>query len=279
MQRGDRPGPLAGAKIEQRLADAQMVVAIRQAALALDRQVEILDPMDAIADIAALREEMNGEPVLEYDVEPCRAPIDPRTELADRCCRVMVAGVDQQPYPELRAFLFVRSAEQPIGEIGRMLALLHPYPRLQGPAADGVAPDRHPALKLERFQMKMADRIDRATGPAVAVERRLAPAFDQRRVGFREYEAAAERRIDRRNQQPVVAPGQRARHRSGRVTAQPVVQPPLAALRLNQVAADLAAEPDGARRLRLRRSRIGHYRSPYCASLDWRWVASRKPQA
>ena len=64
MQEGDGPDPFAGAKIEQRLADAQMVVAIRQAALALDRQVEILDPMDAVANIAALREEMNGEPVI-----------------------------------------------------------------------------------------------------------------------------------------------------------------------------------------------------------------------
>jgi hypothetical protein len=106
-------------------------------------------------------------------------------------------------------------------------------------------------LKLERFQMKMADRIDRAAAPAIAVERRLAIAFDQRRVGFREDEPAAERRIDRRDQEPMVAPGQRARHRSGRVAAEPVCQPPFAALRLDQVAADLAAEPDGSRRLGL----------------------------
>ena len=97
--------------------------------------------------------------------------------------------------------------------------------------------------------MKMADRIDRATAPAVAVERRLPIAFDQRSVGFREYEAAAERWIDRRDQEPVVAPGQRARHGSCRVAAEPIGQPPLAALRLDQVAADFTAEPYGSRRL------------------------------
>jgi hypothetical protein len=66
----------------------------------------------------------------------------------------------------------------------------------------------------------------------------------QRRVGFREHQMPTERRIHRRHQQAVIATGQRAGDGSRRIAAEAVGEPPFAALRLHEVAADLSTKAD-----------------------------------
>src|SRR3954468_7695227 len=57
-----------------------------------------------------------------------------------------------------------------------------------------------------------------------------------------------ERRVDRRDEQSMIAARERAGDRAGGVTAEAVGEPPFAALGLGEIAADLTAEADEARK-------------------------------
>ena len=115
MQRGDGADPFAGAQIQQRFSDAKVIVAIRQAALALDRKIEILDPIHPFGDVAALRQEMQGKLVGEHDVQLCRPGLDARVEFAGPCGAVMVASIHQQPHTQPRRLCSCSASRQAIG--------------------------------------------------------------------------------------------------------------------------------------------------------------------
>ena len=69
-------------------------------------------------------------------------------------------------------------------------------------------------------------------------------AFDQGCIGLGEDQPPAERGCDRRDQQAVIAPRQAAGDGAARIPAEPVGDPPLAPLGLDEVATDGAREPD-----------------------------------
>src|ERR1700758_841488 len=69
-------------------------------------------------------------------------------------------------------------------------------------------------------------------------------AIDQFGISLGPDQPSAERRLDRRDQQPVVAPRQGAGDGAGRIAAETVGEPPFAALRLIEIAADRAAKTD-----------------------------------
>ena len=73
-----------------------------------------------------------------------------------------------------------------------------------------------------------------AAAPAIGEQRLFALAVDHARVGLGEHQEASQRRIDRRHQQAVVTPRERARDGAGGVAAEAVGEPPFAALGLRR---------------------------------------------
>ena len=95
--------------------------------------------------------------------------------------------------------------------------------------------------------MDVTGRADRAAAPAVGEQRPAPLAVDELGIGLGPDQPAAERRVDRRDQQSMIAPGQAAGDRAGGIAAAPVGEPPFAALGLLQIAADRPAEADELR--------------------------------
>ena len=102
LQAADHADPPARRQGQRGDADSEMVVAVEQAALALRRQVEILDPGAVKGDIAARRRQGQRE-ATGVDDESAVAELQPRIELPDRGLAVMVAAGGQQPDSQLNA--------------------------------------------------------------------------------------------------------------------------------------------------------------------------------
>ena len=119
-----------------------------------------------------------------------------------------------------------------------------PDARLDANEPNRKNPDRDRAVELKALDVDVTGWADRAAAPAIGEERPALFAVDEFGVGLGPDQPAAERRIDRRHQQPVIAPGQAAGDRPGRIAAEPIGKPPLAALRLPEIAADRPAKAD-----------------------------------
>ena len=245
MRLADHADPLVRMQIELRLADAQVAVAVAQAALALDREIEVLVPVVAAGDRAAAAFQMQREPVRVSHAHVRAVGLDHRVEVPRPRQSVEIACVDQQAHLEREGPGRHRSAgQQPPADVRGVLAVLHPHPVLHAQLTTGVTPDRDAPVEVEGLDVEIAGWRHRAAAPAVAEQRPLALAVAQRRVGLRHHQVAPERRVDRRHQQAVVAPRECSRDGACGIPAQAVGQPPLAALGLGQVAADLSAESD-----------------------------------
>ena len=102
----------------------------------------------------------------------------------------------------------------------------------------GIVPE------LKALDMDVAAWADHAAGPAIGEERPALSIIDEFGVGLGPDQPAAERRVNRRHQQAVIAPGQAAGDRPGCIAAEPIGKPPLAALRLLKIATDRSAKAD-----------------------------------
>ena len=100
VQAGGDSDPAAGAQRQQRVADAQMRIPVRQAAFPFHRQIDILDPVPFGLKLAARCLKAQGEPVGTHDLQLLPYPLHPWREPAGRHADVMVAGVDQQTDPQ-----------------------------------------------------------------------------------------------------------------------------------------------------------------------------------
>lgn len=121
---------------------------------------------------------------------------------------------------------------------------VHPDALFQADATDGEQPHRHPSLQMERFDVYLTLGIHDATAPAVGVQRPHPLTVQQLGIRLGEYQNIVPARLDRRNQQAVIAPRQGPGEGAGGIRAEAVGQPPFVAFRQVQIAADGAAKPD-----------------------------------
>src|SRR5262249_37747494 len=87
-------------------------------------------------------------------------------------------------------------------------------------------------------------RCDRAALPSIREQRPGLGAGNQGGVGLGEQQPPPERRADRRDQESVVTPRQAAGDGTAGVAAEAIGEPPFAAFRLDEVAADRPWEAD-----------------------------------
>ncbi|KFB73823.1 MAG: hypothetical protein AW09_000906 [Candidatus Accumulibacter phosphatis] len=242
VEAGDDADPFATTQIQCRLADAKMVVAVGQAALALQRQVEVLAPVVARGDGPTGRFEVEREPVRMANAELPVVRFDQRLEVPRPAAAVVITRIDQQSDLQRELALGGLSGQPTEGDVSGVRPMFHPHALFDRHVADGEAPYRHAALQAERLDMYVSRRRDGSVAPAIGEQRRALFAVDQRRIGLGEYEVTPQRWLQRRHQQPVIAACERAGDGTGGVSAAAVGQPPLAALGLIRLAADFSAK-------------------------------------
>ncbi len=219
-----------------------MVVAVGQAALALQRQVEALAPVVARGDGATSRFEVEREPVWMANGELSVVSFDQRFEVPRPGAAMVITGIDQQSHLQRELALYELSGQQTEGDVSGVRPVLHPQALFDRHLAHGEAPYRHAALQAERFDMDVSRWRDAAVAQAIGRQRRALFAVGQLRIGLGDYEVTPERRLQRPHQQALIAARQRAGDGAGGASAAAVGQPPLAALGLIQLAADFATE-------------------------------------
>ena len=191
-----------------------------------------------------------GKGVLAHP-QPCFVGLHLRVDIADRGLAMMVTIIDQQPDTQREGGRAQFGARQKApGDMGRVGSLFEPDARFDTDQSDGEQPDGDRAIEMKGFEVDMTSRADCAATPAIGEERPARLAIDEVGIGLGPDKPAAERRLDGRDQQPVIAPGQAAGDGAAGIGAEPIGKPPLAALRLLQIAADGTAEADHRRGLK-----------------------------
>ena len=191
-----------------------------------DRQVEIAVPVAARLDLSAGGGNRQSKPARHRDGQIDALGVDLRIEPVLPGVAMMVAAVGEK-----------RDGKRGISDIpvqtpsdtDRVGARLHPDAMLDQNAAAAETPDWNSAVEMEAFEQPVALRIDRTASPAVGEQRITLRSEAQRRIRLGKNQHPAERRIDRRDQQPVIAPGQAQRDRTAGITAASVGDPPFAA--------------------------------------------------
>ena len=151
--------------------------------------------------------------------------------------RVVVAVVDEGADLQRHR---IAGTEKPVAHVGRVRAGFHEDALLQAHVAPGVGPDRRGAVEPEALEVSMARRGDRPVRPAVRPERpRLAAALEALLELGHEH-GPSERWLEGGDEEPVVASGERSRHRPGRESADPVGDEPLPRLTDGERPRDLA---------------------------------------
>ena len=191
-----------------------------------------------------------GKGVLAHP-QPCFVGLHLRVDIADRGLAMMVTIIDQQPDTQREGGRAQFGARQKApGDMGRVGSLFEPDARFDTDQSDGEQPDGDRAIEMKGFEVDMTSRADCAATPAIGKERPARLPIDEVGIGLGPDKPAAERRLDGRDQQPVIAPGQAAGDGAAGIGAEPIGKPPLAALRLLQIAADGTAEADHRRGLK-----------------------------
>ena len=159
----------------------------------------------------------------------------------------MVAIVGEQTSAAATGSSSGRLRSQSPGGIGRVGAGLHPDARFDLAVADLIRPYRHGTIEMKAGDADMTRRRDGAARPAIGEQRPGPSASDDRRIGFRKDQPTPQWRSHRRDQQPVIASRQAAGDGPAGIAAEAIGDPPFAPLRLREVTADGAREPDRAR--------------------------------
>src|SRR5689334_11531408 len=144
-----------------------MVVPVRQTALALDRQIEVFDPLPRRRDEAATAAQGQRK---------CR-PAHPQAsflglhqwgEISGRRLSMVVAVVDHEPNAQRQLSLtLLVTGQEPPGDISRIDTRFEPDPSLNSNEPYGKEPDRDAAVETKRFDMDLTGRADRPAAPAV----------------------------------------------------------------------------------------------------------------
>jgi len=200
VETGDKPMPCAVPQREFGAADTQIVVALGEAALALDRQVEILDPRALRNNRTAGRGDAQRKAVLHAHGELVAFGTDLGGKARHPGLAVMVAPVGEDRHREKRVRAAARRHETP-GEVSRVRPRLHPDPLLDADVADRGPPHRDGAVEVKTLDRKIA--LGRHGAACAAIGEKWDPpiADDQFGVGLGQHEASPKRRVDRRNQE------------------------------------------------------------------------------
>jgi len=224
-----------------------MIIAVQKTARALDGQIEIFDPLSGRAENTAAGFEGQNEIGLMHP-QAGAVGFQLRVDLRGRSLAVMVAVVDHQTDTQREgAQRRIKAGQKAPSDVGRVRIGFEPDPRLDTHESDGKEPDRNAAVEMKRFDVDVTRRADRAAAPAIGEERPALLAVDELGIGLRPQKPAAQRRLDRRDQQTVIAPGQASGDRTRRIGAEAVGEPPFPPLGLLQIAADGAAKVDQVR--------------------------------
>src|SRR5262249_53233518 len=122
---------------------------------------------------------------------------------------------------------------------------------------------------MKRLKMDVYGRTDRPCAPAIGEERPALLTVDELGISLGPDQPSPERRIDRRDHQPVITPGQAARDRPRGIAAKPVGEPPLTAFGFTQIATNRPAEAH----------QIGHARNRCLPQAEPVWGAAKPRQA
>src|SRR5437773_2921925 len=190
-----------------------------------------------------------------------------RTWKARNLPAVLDGGDDHRPSPSRRAVIVavihehaevedggLGPPEQRVADVGRVRSRLHPDASGDERLVARVGPHRRGAVAAEALEREMAGRRDRAASPAVQRQLVRGAAVLDAILDLRDQQRPAERRLERRHEQAVIAAGERARHRSGGEAPDAVGAEPLAPLGGREVARGLAPEVEHQRSRSLSRS-------------------------
>src|SRR5215207_1956718 len=125
-----------------------MMVAVGQAALAFERQVEILDPVALWRDPAARSLDAQRKAARHRHHDRVVRGGDLRRKSWRPGLAMMVAAIGEQCDRQARRF-GLRRLQQPPGDIGRVRTRLHPDALLDAARADREAPYRDRAVERE----------------------------------------------------------------------------------------------------------------------------------
>jgi hypothetical protein len=253
LKTGRVAGPFAGSQRQHAVPDRQMRVTIGKTPFALDRQVEILAPIAARREGTAGAGDGQGEPAGNRHRQRSAMRCDLGIETGRPGLAMVIAAIGEKVHRQFDCGRIRIVLEPPHG-VDRVGPWLHPDAMLDDAAAASEAPNWNCAVEVKAFQQQIARRRGHAAAPAIGEERILLAVERQDRIALGEHHDAAERRIDRRDQQAVVAPRQAQRDRAGSISAAPVAQPPFAPLGLGQFAAHGATEAHRCRSI----ERVGH---------------------
>ena len=116
---------------------------------------------------------------------------------------VMVAAIRQQRDMQFRRYIR-GSGQQAKCNTGGIITVLHPDALFEQQVGDGEMPHRHTAFQAEALQLQVAGWLYDPAGPAVGEQRPVLLATAQCRIGLDGEQRATQRRVQRRDQQPVV---------------------------------------------------------------------------
>src|ERR1051326_2743246 len=155
-----------------------MTIMVRQATLAFERQIEIIDPIVLRPDHAARHLEIKREAVSDPDGQRLVADGNLRRKPRDPGLPVMIAAVGEERDREMRHSAR-RGRQQSPADISHVGAEFHPDPLLDAAVSDGELPYRDRSVEVEALDREMTFGGDRAAAPAVG-EQGYAPfANDQ----------------------------------------------------------------------------------------------------
>ena len=221
---GDHREVLPGREPQLDPAGAQVVLHVLQPLLGLERELEAPVPIRRRPDLRTRGQQPQRRGALVgLDPEAAGGRLDARLPLAARgeLARIPVVHEHADREPDRPA-----SRSQPVLDVGGVLAVLHPDPLLELRVPDRPGPGRDGVLEAERLEMDVPRRIDRPARPLVGAEGN-GQAVDLETLGeLGEQQRVAERRLEGREQQPVISAGECAGHSPGGEPSDPVRHQP-----------------------------------------------------
>jgi len=135
-------------------------------------------------------------------------------------------------------------AQDAIAHDGGVRPELHRQAFLDERARECKLPHGRRSVEIKSLEVQIAARIDRARAPAIGREVVRFAQVRARLIELRAEQRPAARRLERGDEQPVIAARQRTVDRARGIAADAVRYEPLARVRRRKIAADVATEID-----------------------------------